>query len=75
MRPPSFSPASGAVGATVTLSGANFTGVTAVQFNGVDASFSVVSDGQLTATVPAVARSGSITVINPGGAAVSPRRR
>lgn len=60
----SFSPSSGAAGTGVTLSGSNFVGVTAVRFNGVDASFTVNSSGQITATVPAGAATGPITVVN-----------
>src|SRR5439155_10067738 len=49
-----FSPASGPPGTSVSISGSRFTGATAVTFNGTAASsFSVVSDAQITATVPA----------------------
>src|SRR5687767_11444130 len=48
----SFSPTSGGVGTTVTINGANFTGASAVRFNGQSASFSVVSSSQITASVP-----------------------
>lgn len=58
----SFSPASGAVGSSVTLTGSNFTGATAVHFNGISATFTVDNDGQITATVPVGASSGVITV-------------
>jgi Zn-dependent metalloprotease len=69
----SFSPAAGAPqGATVTLSGTNFTGTTAVLFNGVSAVFTVVSATQITVTVPATATSGSLTVRNPNGTATAP---
>src|SRR6185436_1151919 len=37
----SFSPASGPVGTAVTINGTNFTGATAVRFNGTLASFTV----------------------------------
>src|SRR5207245_137033 len=39
----SFAPASGSVGTSVTISGTNLTGATAVAFNGVSASFTVTS--------------------------------
>ncbi|MFM2206849.1 MAG: hypothetical protein RL213_824 [Bacteroidota bacterium] len=58
-----FSPAAGGPGTSVTVSGSGFTGATGVQFNGVSATtFSVLSDTQLTASVPAAATTGVITV-------------
>src|SRR5438105_1531274 len=49
----SFSPGSGAAGASVTITGSGFTDVSAVKFNGVAAtSPSIDSDHQITATVP-----------------------
>src|SRR5262249_47261276 len=44
-----------------------------VSFNGVSATFTVVSDTFLTATVPAGATSGSVTVNTPGGKLTSNR--
>lgn len=67
----SFTPTDGTVGTTVTLSGAGFTGATSVKFNGVSATFSVVSDTQISATVPAGAASGPITVTGPTGTGTS----
>jgi len=68
-----FTPVSGPIGTLVTVSGTGFTGATAVSFNGVAAtSFSVASETQITATVPAAARSGKIAVTTPGGTALSP---
>jgi hypothetical protein len=67
----SFSPTSAAVGATVTLTGSGFTGASVVAFNGVSAVFTVNSDTQITATVPAGATSGTISVTAPGGVATS----
>ena len=61
-----FSPSAGLTGAIVTLSGTGFTGATAVRFNGVNASYTVDSDTQITATVPATATDGVITVVNGG---------
>ena len=66
-----FTPASGSAGAVVTISGTGFTGATAVAFNGSSASYSVNSDGQITATVPTGATSGPITVTTPAGQASS----
>ncbi|QUW01564.1 IPT/TIG domain-containing protein [Chloracidobacterium sp. MS 40/45] len=67
----SFSPTSGLIGASVTLTGTNFTGTTDVRFNGVSATFTVVTSTQITATVPVGATTGSITVTNPAGTATS----
>jgi uncharacterized repeat protein (TIGR03803 family) len=66
-----FAPASGSVGSTVTIRGNNFIGTKAVAFNGVSAAFKVLNVNFITATVPAGATSGSITVTNPGGMVVS----
>lgn len=64
----SFTPLAAGPGKTVTLTGAHFTGATAVTFGGVNAkSFTVVSDISITAVVDAVAKSGSIAVTVPGG--------
>jgi len=67
----SFSPPSGAPGASVIINGANFTGATAVRFNGLTATFNVNSAIQITATVPANATTGPIEIITPSGSAVS----
>nr|WP_249355532.1 IPT/TIG domain-containing protein [Chloracidobacterium sp. D] len=67
----SFSPTSGPVGTSVTITGTNFTGTTDVRFNGVAATFTVNSNTQITATVPAGATTGPITVTNPAGTATS----
>ncbi len=66
-----FAPVSGPVGTVVTISGSNFTGTTDVQFNGVSAAFTEVSDSELRATVPQGATSGPIQVTTPGGSATS----
>ncbi|MCX6873973.1 MAG: S8 family serine peptidase [Verrucomicrobia bacterium] len=66
-----FSPASGAPGANVTINGTNFTGATAVRFNGVGASFTANSAVQINATVPAGATTGTLSVTTPGGTVTS----
>jgi hypothetical protein len=66
-----FDPASGTAGTAVTIGGSNFTGATNVAFNGVAASFSNVTDTTLSATVPAGALSGPISVSTPSGLATS----
>lgn len=50
-------------GASITITGSNFTGTTDVQFNGISAaSFVVNSDTQITAVLPAGDTNGVITV-------------
>jgi len=67
-----FTPATAIVGSTITINGANFTGATSVQFNGVNtASFEVLSQSQITALVPAGARNGPISVTTPVGTGTS----
>jgi hypothetical protein len=67
----SFTPTSGPVGTTVTIRGAHFTGTTAVAFNGTPASFTVVSETEISATVPTGATSGPISVTTPAGSATT----
>ena len=69
-----FTPTSGEVGASVTITGKNFTGTTGtgVRFNSTTAtSFSVDSDTQITAVVPAGATTGRISVTNSKGTGTS----
>lgn len=66
-----FSPSGGGVGTAVTITGTKFHDVTSVTFNGVNATFTINSATQITATVPAGAASGSIRVTSPAGTAVS----
>ena len=66
-----FSPSSGAPGARITLTGTNFTGASAVLFNGVPASFTNAPtnnvDLRITAIVPPDATTGPITILTPHG--------
>jgi hypothetical protein len=62
-----FTPTAAKSGEMVTISGANFTNVSAVKFGGVNAnSFTVISDNLITAVV-AGGTSGDITVVTPNG--------
>jgi hypothetical protein len=65
------SPGSGTVGSSVSIGGRGFTGTTAVKFNGVAASFTVGSDGLISAVVPAGATTGLVSVTTPNGTATS----
>jgi molybdate transport system substrate-binding protein len=56
-------------GTTLTITGTNLGDTTSVTFGGVPAKFKVVSPSKLKLTVPAKARSGSLTVTNPSGTA------
>jgi N-acetylneuraminic acid mutarotase len=67
----SFSPTSGRVASSVTINGRNFTGATAVSFNGTAATFVVNSSTKITAPVPVGATTGPIAVTAPGGTAAS----
>ena len=58
----SLSPSTGAVGAEVSIKGNNFDGVTGVRFNGIPASFTIITTNEIKATVPQGATSGLITV-------------
>jgi len=68
----SFTPASGPIDTKVTITGDNFNGASLVTFNGVVASnFTIDSNTQLRADVPAGASSGVISLTTPGGTATS----
>lgn len=66
-----FTPSSGGPGTAVTIVGGNLAAVTNVTFNGVRATFNVVQQTNLVATVPATATTGKIRVTSPDGAADS----
>lgn len=63
----SFTPTNAGTGITVTISGTNFTGATAVSFGGIAASsFTVLSSTTIAATV-ANGASGNVSVTTPAG--------
>jgi len=64
-------PSSGLANSTVVLRGTNFTGTTTVWFNGQAATFTLNSPNQITATVPAGATTGPLSVSAAGGISTS----
>ncbi len=68
----SFTPASGVVGSSVTITGVSLTQTTGVTVGGKAATFTVNSDIQVTVTIPAGAKTGeTISITTPGGTASS----
>jgi len=67
----SFSPASGVVGSTVTLTGVSLTQTSSVTIGGKAATFKVVSDTEVTAVVPAGAKNAQNIVIKTAGGSAS----
>ena len=68
----SFTPTTGAAGATVTVTGTNFIGATGATLNGVAVTgFMVMSATSVMFNVPAGATSGAIAVTTPNGTATS----
>jgi uncharacterized repeat protein (TIGR03803 family) len=57
------SPSAGKIGAAVIILGTHLTGATSVTFNGTAATFLVVSDSEIEATVPAGATTGPVSVM------------
>ena len=75
VQPPTltrFGPTRGPVGIRVTLAGTHLFEATSIEFNGVSApEFEIVSGTTIEVIVPPGATSGPITVVTPGGTAVS----
>jgi len=67
----SFSPGSGPVGTQVTITGVSLSQTAMVEFGSLAAGFTVNNDKQVTAIVPANAKSAKITITTAGGTAVS----
>jgi hypothetical protein len=66
-----FSPAAAITGATVRIEGGALSAVTAVQFGGLAAKFTVLSSTRIEAIVPNGARAGQITVQSSSDSATS----
>jgi len=64
-------PASGKVGKAIGILGSGFTGTSKVNFNATEATFSVVSNTYISATVPSGAGTGFVTVVTPSGTLTS----
>ena len=64
-------PASGKVGAIIEIVGANLAGATEVLFDGTPASFTLVANTELTATVPVGPTTGPVEVVVPTGTLTS----
>jgi uncharacterized repeat protein (TIGR03803 family) len=67
----SLLPYAGKVGKTVEFLGQGFKGTSSVSFGGTAAKFQIVSDTYLTATVPDLATTGSVTVKTSAGTLAS----
>ena len=67
-------PTFGQVGATINILGTDFTGATAVTFNGTPASFTIVSPTQIQTILPSGATTGSVKVTIPSGTMTSNKR-
>jgi hypothetical protein len=64
-------PATGAVGSDLTITGTGLAAATAVQFGGVRAAPTVISDTELRVKVPEGAAKGPVSVVTPTGMAAS----
>ncbi len=71
----SFTPLTGVIGTVVTITGTNLNGsgpgTTTVTFNNTNAVITAVTATTLLTTVPQGATTGKITVVTPGGTAIS----
>ncbi len=64
-------PASGKAGARIQILGTNLTAASSVTFNGVAATFKVVSASEIETKVPSGATTGPVQVVTPGGTLTS----
>jgi uncharacterized repeat protein (TIGR03803 family) len=60
-------PTSAPIGSPVTILGTKLTGATKVSFNGTAAAYTVVSDSEISTTVPVGATNGTVKVVTPDG--------
>jgi Tol biopolymer transport system component len=67
-------PLSGPVGTEVTISGVGFADATAVAFNGVAATFTILSPTSIRTMVPTGATTGPVTVTDPQGTVRSAKK-
>ena len=65
-----LSESSGVKGTAITITGTAFTGTTSVVFGGTAAVYSILSDTQISATVPPGSGAVEVTVATPGGSSV-----
>jgi uncharacterized repeat protein (TIGR03803 family) len=64
-------PTRGAIGTGIVILGSSLTGATGVTFDGIPAIFTVISDSEISAFVPAGAATGRVAVTTPGGTLTS----
>ena len=67
-----LTPPTGLTATPVTITGSGLNGATAVKFGLTSASFTVVSQNEITTAVPAGASSGKVSVTTPAGTGLSP---
>lgn len=65
----SFTPTSAVPGSTITITGTNFTGATAVSFGGTAAASFTVTNATTISAVTGTGATGDVKVITPGGSA------
>jgi uncharacterized protein (TIGR03437 family) len=63
-------PTAGPVGGTVKILGTSLTGATSVTFNGIPAKYTIVSDSEISTTVPVGATTGTVDVLTYSGETV-----
>ena len=69
-----FTPAKGKTGTTITISGNNLTGATAVRIGTTKIHFTAVSAKKITATVSAAVKTGKVSITVPSGTILSTTR-